>query len=150
MGSDDLAISRLLEDESLTGDITDAPARVLIKWGIGQLKEGKAEPAVRQTLRALARLIARRASLGPGEARQRLEAAGLTTPDEAALAALWTEGAALADAEWAGKLVGAVGLTPTPLPRSPAPPAVERGEEVAAGGREEEVRWWQRLVGRRE
>jgi len=108
MGSSDpRAISRLLEDETLTADLDDDPARILLDWGIGQLKLGRPEDAVRLAMSGLVGLVRDRRRLSPAEAAACLETAGLAA-SEGAIAALWAESAALPDAEWTGKLVAAV------------------------------------------
>lgn len=122
METDRLAIERLHEDESLTADVDDAAARALLRWGEEQVKAGRPETQVRQSIRALNKVIARRAELDAAAARARLEAAGLAAAD-AALLPLWGE--ALPEGEWAQRLLQA--LTP-----SPPPAAGERGEGVRA------------------
>lgn len=132
MGHVDRAIERLLTDETLTADVDDAAAKVLLRWGEEQIRAGRPEEEVRQALRALNQVIARRASLSPAEARARLEAAGLPV-DEAVLSGLWGE--APAEEEWARRLVGASALALSPLSSS------EKGTKVQEGRR-----WWHRLV----
>ncbi len=84
------AIERLYQDETLTADVDDAAAKVLLHWGAEQIKAGRTEEEVRQVIRTLNRVISRRAFLSPAEARARLEAAGLPV-DEAVLSGLWAE-----------------------------------------------------------
>jgi len=111
------SISRLLEDESLTEDVDDAPAKVLLEWGIERLKGGQEPAGVRRTIKTLATLVRDRRRLSPEEARQRLErAVGPTWPAglEAALEALWAEGSGLPAAELAGRLGALVGQALAP------------------------------------
>jgi hypothetical protein len=141
------AISRLYEDESLTADVDDAAAKALLRWGEERLKQGAAEDAVRQGLRALVQVIAGRDSLAPAEARARLEQGGFAA-DEATLAGLWTEPPGAA--EWAERLVRAVqALSSAPLPPFPAPECgSEEGGRPEGRGKEERasIPWWQRLL----
>ncbi len=99
------AIERLYQDESLTADVDDAPAKVLLGWGEGQIRAGWPEEEVRQAVRALNRILSRRNALTPTEALVHLEAAGLHV-DEAVLSNLWAE--APAEDIWAERLVQAL------------------------------------------
>jgi len=134
----DRAIERLLTDEALTADVDDAAAKALLRWGEEQIKAGRPEEAVRQGVRALNKLVAKRSGLDPAAARARLEAAGLAA-DPAALAPLWAE--PLPEGEWAQRLLQA--LTPAARPPSaaaPLPLSPERGEGVRA------TPWWHHLL----
>lgn len=111
------SISRLLEDESLTEDVDDAPAKVLLEWGIERLKGGQESTGVRRTIKTLARLVRDRRRLSPEEARQRLERVvgpALPAGVGAALEALWAEGSGLPAAELAGRLGALVGQALAP------------------------------------
>jgi len=116
------AIERLYQDETLTADVDDATAKVLLRWGEERIRAGRPEEEVRQAIRALNRVIARRATLAPAEAYARLRAAGLPV-DEAVLSGLWAE--APAEEEWARRLVGTS--------------AAQEGRTAGQG------KWWQRL-----
>jgi hypothetical protein len=109
------AIERLYQDETLTADVDDATAKVLLRWGEERIRAGRPEEEVRQAIRALNRVIARRATLAPAEAYARLRAA--------VLSGLWAE--APAEEEWARRLVGTS--------------AVQEGRRAGQG------KWWQRL-----
>ena len=171
------SIGRLYEDEALTADMDDAAARALLHWAEEQLQEGRPEPAVRQSLQALGKVIASRAALLPAEARARLEAAGLAGLDEDALAGLWDD-RSTPTAEWVGKLVALAAGAHRPAVTAPpgasldaavaAPPAPSPPAAGAAASPEsalsaapppggppaaEEraaVPWWRRLFSRRE
>ncbi len=104
------AVERLQTDETLTADVDDAAAQALLRWGREQLQAGRPEEQVRPAVKALARLIGRRAALDPAAARARLEAAGLAAA-ESTLAGLLAE--SLPDGAWAERLLGT--LAPTPL-----------------------------------
>ena len=117
------AIERLYQDETLTADVDDATAKVLLGWGEERIRAGRPEEEVRQAIRALNRVIARRATLTLAEAHARLKAAGLPV-DEAILSGLWAE--APAEEEWARRLVGR--------------PAAQEGRTAGQRGK-----WWQRL-----
>lgn len=137
------ALERLYEDESLTADVDDTAAKALLRWGEEEIKAGRPEEAVRRGIRALNKVIARRAELDPAAARERLAQAGLFIPD-AALAALWTE--VLPEGEWAQRLLQALTATSRP-PAAASPLSRAAGEEEGGGG--EEVRpppWWRRFL----
>jgi len=136
------AIERLLTDESLTADLDDASARALLRWGQEQIQTGRPEEIVRTTVKVLARLVGKRATLAPAEARARLGEAGLSLP-EAALAELWATGAALPDGAWAEKLILTLNPSAPPSSGPPAPSSPPPGEtrDPAPG----EV-WWRRLL----
>ncbi len=102
-------MERLHEDETLTADVEDVAARVLLRWGAEQLRSGRPEEEVRRAVRALNRVIARHASFTPAEARAHLEAAGLGV-DEGALAALWA--GAMPEGVLAERLVQALSSGP--------------------------------------
>lgn len=131
------ALERLHEDESLSADVDDSAAEALLRWGEEEIKAGRPEEAVRRGIRALNKVIARRAELDPAAARERLAQAGLSVSD-AALAALWTE--ALPEGEWAQRLLET--LTHTPRPSAAD---FEAGE--GKGGRKAVATpWWQRFL----
>jgi hypothetical protein len=149
------AVERLLTDETLTADVDDAAAKVLLRWGEDQLAAGRPEEQVRSAVKALARLVGKRASVDPAAARTRLEAAGLAVDDDT-LTSLWAKD--LPEGAWTQRLVGALvhippspgTLTPGPLPPrplpSPSPPASEDKGAIRQGDKET---WWQRLFRRR-
>lgn len=130
------ALERLHEDESLSADVDDSAAEALLRWGEEEIKAGRPEEAVRRGIRALNKVIARRAELDPAAARERLAQAGLSVSD-AALAALWTE--ALPEGEWAQRLLEA--LTPTPCP-----PAADLAGEGKGGIKAVATPRWQRFL----
>ncbi len=135
-------IERLLEDESITKDLQDAPAQVLLGWGVRQLQQGQPEAAVRRSVHVLARLVRDRRALSPGDARARMEAAGLTSPAADDLDAVWAEGGALPEDEWARRLVDTLTLS-MPAPAVFHMPSPTGGETLGSG---EKTRWWQRLL----
>ncbi len=133
------SVERLYQDESLTSDVDDVAAKALLRWGEQQLAAGRPEEQVRQGLRALNKVIARRAGLDRAAARARLEAAGLSV-DETALANLLRE--AQTEADWAGRLAGlAVGQAVAATPAASSAPA-PADEEKGVRREGEPVRWW--------
>jgi hypothetical protein len=103
------AISRLLEDESLTEALDDSPAQVLLNWGVERLEQGHEGPAIRRLVRRLGGLVRDRDSLTAQEALQRLDSAlgssrlGIAAI-EAELVGLWQERGALPQVEWTEQL----------------------------------------------
>ena len=138
------AIERLLTDETLTADVGDPAAKALLRWGEEKIKAGRPVEQVRPAIKALARLVGKRARLDPAAARARLEQAGLTA-DDTALASLWDE--KLPEGEWAEKLLKVLAPTPpSPLPVVPVPPS----EDKETRGQVDKEPWWRRLFSRRE
>ena len=138
------AVERLHEDESLTADVDDAAAGALLHWGEEQIRAGRPEEDVRRGIRALNKVIARRAELDPAASRTRLEDAGLAV-DESILAGLWAEH--LPEGEWAQRLLLALAPTSRP-PAAASPLPLSRFSGEGEGGREERVGtmpWWRRL-----
>lgn len=153
-----IAISRLLEDESLTGGLDDAPARVLLDWGVEQIEAGLAGDEVRRWVRHLAQVVRDRCALTPQEARRRLQRVvgssfSSAVGGEAAFAALWAEQEALPPAEWARRLaalaVQALQGTAEAEVSSPVPPSQRTvspdadGGAVGAKDEGDPSPWWQ-------
>jgi hypothetical protein len=130
----ELAVERLLEDETLTAPLDDAAARLLLAWGIDRLREGCEESQVRRSIRTLAQVAAARGQLSASDAAERLCGAGLTV--DPAWAAAWEE-TPLPSPEWLRGLLERISLTQSSeyAPAPKAPPSRRR--------------WWQRLLRRR-
>ncbi|MBN1484815.1 MAG: hypothetical protein JXA37_08845 [Chloroflexia bacterium] len=143
------AIVRLYEDESLTEDVSDAPARTLLSWGEEQIKAAQDPANVRRLVKTMARLVRDRRRLSPEEARQRLEktaGAAWSAKEQAALESLWAEQTGLTEADWAARLGQVVGRRLDPgekgPPENPGPAwgSAEKGaSRPAAGG--QSTRW---------
>lgn len=142
------ALSRLYEDESLTAEVNDDAAKALLRWGEEQIRAGRPEEEVRRGLRAVSRVIGRRAYLGVDAARAHLEAAGLAV-DGAVLVALWSQ--VRPQGEWAARLVGALtpllppAIAPTAAPPSAAPAGTSAEKGGERGAAEGKAAWWPRL-----
>lgn len=146
------AVERLLMDESLTADVDDAAAKVLLRWGEEQLKAGRPAQQVQPTIKTLAHLIGKRARLDLSTARARLEQAGLAA-DDVVLSGLWVE--ALPEGEWAEKLISALTVAVSPAPPLPVPPPPPISAATANAIKETRDQgasktWWRRLFSRRE
>ncbi len=134
------AVERLYEDETLTKDLNDATAKVLLKWGQAQLEEGRLEQAVRREVKVLAQVVRDREGLTAPEATLRLSAAGLNV-DEKGLADLW-EQIGGNEAEWVSRLLTLVQTSPLlsqeTVDQLNAPPAPV--EEYPTPGEEAELK----------
>jgi hypothetical protein len=155
-------IHRLFEDETLTGDIDDAPARALLEWAVERLREGRDEAAVRRLVRTLVRLVRDRAQLNPGQVQKQLEgpvAAPWPAEKQALLTALVAERESLPAIAWAQRLLRLVSTNlPAPAeqpeqslaqseasaspPTQPGSPKTPEGHPLPPAS----PRWWQRIV----
>jgi hypothetical protein len=131
------AIDRLLEDESLTEDLDDSPAQVLLNWGVEQLKQGHEGTGIRRLVRRLSGLVRDRNRLTVEEALLRLESAvGQSGPGpmaiEAELVTLWQERETLPGEEWTDQLTQLAGKVLRTLTDSAALP-VETLSDGAEG-----------------
>ncbi len=100
------AVSRLLEDERLTASLDDAPAQLLLGWGVERLREGVDEGRVRGALRALVHATGARERMSATDAAQRLREAGLVLLPS--WATQWESG--LPTVEWLHGLLEAIRL----------------------------------------
>jgi hypothetical protein len=158
-------IHRLFEDEALTSDIDDAPARALLEWAAEQLREGREEGAVRRLVRTMAQLVRDRSELDPEQLQQRLEKPApspWSAEKQTLMTTLIAQREQLPAKAWAE---GLVRLVSTALPTAagqtqqastsngttPRPPTQPGAEARPEGGPPAPARrsWWQRIIPRR-
>lgn len=124
------AVERLLEDERLTASLDDAPAQLLLAWGIERLREGIDEGRVRTALRAFAQATAARERMTATEAAALLSKAGLVL--DASWPTRW-EGS-LPTVAWLQGLLQAVHLpVETPQGAAASPEASVPAPRTTAG-----------------
>lgn len=158
-------IHRLFEDEVLTSDIDDAPARALLEWAVDQLREGREEGAVRRLVRTMARLVRDRGELEPEQLRQRLAGPApspWSAEKQTLLTTLIAQREQLPAKAWAEGLVRLVSTAlPTPaeqtqqtsaLNGAASPTPTQPGSETrpeASPPAPLRRSWWQRIIPRR-